>query len=927
MTPSDVAASVALLGHAEGITEVRALPMGGKGSVLVGYFDDLAALQAEVARIDGNGRNVYVGVQPRPGELLGRSRNRLGRCEGGRRGDIETLTSLVLDIDPDRPKDTASTDAELDLAVGRAGLVCDWFVECGWLRPVRAMSGNGVQVWAALPPTTIEPEHRAELQARLKAFEATVRERFSGDGVSIDSTHDLARITKLIGTMSVKGEDTPDRPHRLTRFMDGPARREDAALLQHILSMDVVVARPAPAPVRTTERTTPWGRVRLEELIREVLEAPVSPGGGVQGRNATLNRAAFKVGGGVASGNIDEAEALAALEQVAHDVGLDEREIRAILPRAIHDGMAHPTGPEPRVPRPARTTTVEDLDDVPPPSDEDAPLQEHEQQIEHKAADADIKPRIVVYSGFAWKAVNAAVETLTKTRGVFQRDGSLVWVRGYQREDHASGKVQRSEGSPIIAALERPSLWEILSKNADWWRPVKGAPKPGEGPKLARCNPPSDVVSAVHARGYWPGVNYLDGLVTAPLLRLDGSVSTRPGYDEQTRSFYMPHGVTPVIAIEPNQVDARKSRETILDVVSEFPFADDMSRDGWMAALLTPLVRHLTPCVPAFVLDASTPGTGKTLLSEVIGWVVTGRTMPRGPSPTNEDEARKRWLSHALMGDTCILIDNVPSGGAFGWPSLDAVLTAPMVEDRVLGESRIARAVNRLTVYATGNNLSIRGDTARRALRIRITPDCERPEDRTGFVHTDLVGWVKSERSRLLGAALTILSAYLRAGCPDVGVRPLGSFEEWSRIVRGAVVWAGGVDPLALLANREEGNDPDVEAHVSLLVAWGRYPGGLTAAEAIEYATTRDPQDADLRAALESICTGKQGVTPKSLGHRLRALKGRVRHIDGLGAVSIDMKTKKKQEGRRNQPTRWVVSGTSGTSGTLFSVPTRDTRA
>ena len=67
---------------------------------------------------------------------------------------------------------------------------------------------------------------------------------------------------------------------------------------------------------------------------------------------------------------------------------------------------------------------------------------------------------------------------------------------------------------------------------------------------------------------------------------------------------------------------------------------------------------------------------------------------------------------------------------------------------------------------ATGNNLVIGADTARRTLYCRLESLHERPEDRIDFKHSDLLGYVRVNRGRLAVAAVTILRAYFAAGKP-----------------------------------------------------------------------------------------------------------------------------------------------------------------
>ncbi len=48
----------------------------------------------------------------------------------------------------------------------------------------------------------------------------------------------------------------------------------------------------------------------------------------------------------------------------------------------------------------------------------------------------------------------------------------------------------------------------------------------------------------------------------------------------------------------------------------------------------------------------------------------------------------------------------------------------------------------------------------------------------------------RTERPRLVRAALTLLRAWVVAGRPDMGLPLWGSFEEWSRVVPAALVFA-----------------------------------------------------------------------------------------------------------------------------------------
>ncbi|MDC0714277.1 hypothetical protein POL68_37795 [Stigmatella sp. ncwal1] len=234
--PDAIRATWRWLAHAaHGVSEVRVIRPGGGGIVGLGFFDDEEAFVAacEAANADGN---VYVGIQPRPRRLLKFAPNVLRPLRTGAGSkDIEVVTATVVDLDPVRPKDTASTEDELSLTLQVAEATAAWCEAQGLVRPRLMMSGNGAQLWFALPPQSLESELHERVQAGLKSFEAEVRARFQSERVHVDSIHDVARIIKVVGTVSRKGAGTAERPHRAARALASFERVEDAGLLERLL--------------------------------------------------------------------------------------------------------------------------------------------------------------------------------------------------------------------------------------------------------------------------------------------------------------------------------------------------------------------------------------------------------------------------------------------------------------------------------------------------------------------------------------------------------------------------------------------------------------------------------------------------------------------------------------------------------------------
>src|SRR5262249_54646746 len=349
------------------------------------------------------------------------------------------------------------------------------------------------------------------------------------------------------------------------------------------------------------------------------------------------------------------------------------------------------------------------------------------------------------------------------------------------RDVSPAAKGIRRPFAPRIEPLPPALLRERLAASARWV--TMHETKDGAAEKPAR--PPAWCVAAVHARATWPGIRHLEAVVDYPVLRPDGTVLERIGYDAETGLLLESTSTCPVIAANPSLTEAIAARDCLLEVLSDFPFEREVHRAAWLAALLTPLARFaFTGPAPLFLVDANVRAAGKGLLLDCISRIVTGERFTIATYTPDEDELRKRITSLVLAGDRLVLFDNLE--GRFGNAALDAALTGTAWKDRLLGVNRMAEAPLYMTWYATGNNVAIAADTARRVCHVRLESPEERPEERSGFRHPDLLAWVGENRGRLLAAALTILRAYCAAGRPDLGLPAWGSFEGWSRLGRSA---------------------------------------------------------------------------------------------------------------------------------------------
>lgn len=200
---------------------------------IAGYFSDTEKLLTWAARLSGgfNYRRgtvkveaVYVSLNPLTPALLARSAN---RCKfyakhTAQDGDVLRRRWLGLDFDPIRPSGVSSTDEEHERALERARQAREWLRAMGWPEPVLADSGNGAHLLyrVDLPNT----EEATDLVRRVVEAVAAFH---SGDGVDVDrKVYNAARLWKCYGTLAAKGDDLPERPHRLARLLEIPTSLE-----------------------------------------------------------------------------------------------------------------------------------------------------------------------------------------------------------------------------------------------------------------------------------------------------------------------------------------------------------------------------------------------------------------------------------------------------------------------------------------------------------------------------------------------------------------------------------------------------------------------------------------------------------------------------------------------------------------------------
>lgn len=866
--------------------------------------------------------------------------------EGTTDKDVLGRRALYFDFDPQRTRGISATADELGAAAARAvdarallaQLVPEASIGAG-------LSGNGLALFLALEEHAPDPE----VEALIKTVLLLVAAKLDDGAVKVDaSVADPKRLCPAFGTLKRKGAHSADRPHRRSAFLapEQPHRlrleelRALVAGLRQRLSPEQLAkvdqatsrgpARAASTPsaprADSASRSAPAGaspagaspahtspsgpgdvaqafRIANEIPVREVLarlgllegEQPTCPGcgeadGGVavvkNGLKCSHNRCAQR---GFREGfrtvvdlvmereQLDKGPALAWLREHFPTAGIPDRPppsraaaaaaAPAPAPAPVAGAAAPPAPPAP--PPPPASSAPAPAAPAPPPRRKDG------------------KPLIRLGNDLE-ENVSQGVAALASRADLFTRGLELTQIVPIV-DPSGVAKI-------VLRPLPKASLHEMLCTAAAWER---YNPRGGEGPSAWAPTMPTDaIVKAVDARGRWPGLRPIVGIARTPFLRSDGTVCDRPGYDPASRYVLDGHDTWPALPTHPGLDDARAALAQLVDLFCDFPLVDEASRYVPVAALLTLLAMPGLEGanVPAFLIEANTPGTGKTLMLDVVSLLATGQVAPRTEWAENE-EMGKVLGSAALEGASLLAFDNLSNKIPFGGAALEMVLTCSgQYKPRILGRSETPTLPWRAVILGTGNNILIAGDTRRRVLLCRQQTELEKPEERDGFKYPHLKRHVLAHRKELLVAALTLLRAHALAGRPSE-LRRMGSFEEWASVVPSAIVWAGGANVLEAMPRAETSEDPQLAALLVLLEAWAKLSGGLplrlgTLADRLyprrsssgsgsSFDDDPDPEDAwgHVREALELLAPVKGGghvrFDPKRLGYVLRAHRNR----------------------------------------------------
>jgi hypothetical protein len=431
---------------------------------------------------------------------------------------------------------------------------------------------------------------------------------------------------------------------------------------------------------------------------------------------------------------------------------------------------------------------------------------------------------------------------------------------GLARVDTKNACIEKLDLQAAKHQLARMVTWQRVTQNG-----------------LQPTNPEEAVVQDLLAHPK-PPLPVLNGVRTTPLITKDGRIVSEQGYDQETGIYVLRREKDRFpLNVEANQDDAKKAVKRITeDILIDFPFADQSSKANALALMVQPIMRSLfSGPTPIYLIDKPIAGSGATMLATVCAWPYLNDSLPMKIWTNREDERRKQITSHLMTGQEFYMWDNI--SGFVESDSVASVTTSTTFSDRLLGGNKVVNLKNETTWIASGNNPGFSGQMSRRMARIRLQPETDTPALREGFKHPNLVEYVAKERRYLAMAVYNIVIAWVNAGMPDFSGKALGSFEDWSRTIGGALEYAGVEGFLSNTEMQMAAIDDETARQRELVAAWWAGSNGNEAAPSAILPWVMDTEIVD-----DWSHKNDRGQASK-LGKYLSSLVGRVFTVEVQG--------------------------------------------
>ncbi len=404
----------------------------------------------------------------------------------------------------------------------------------------------------------------------------------------------------------------------------------------------------------------------------------------------------------------------------------------------------------------------------------------------------------------------------------------------YSVADSARNRVRLIESKDsLFTALHKITRWEKITD--------------GDG-AVQGVVPPELVVKGIfNDHEFADTLPEILAVPSTPFFDMDGNLVEEDGYHAGAKVYLAKGGLAlDRVSGEPTPEEVKEAKRLLVEeVLADFPLGG-MDRDqivGTLAGesrdhahavthaiafMLLPFCRAMIAGpTPGHMFTKPGPGTGASLLVDLLTLIATGSPAPAMTFPTTNEEVGKTLSAALAEGAPFVLFDNIDK--SIGSGELASAMTAQTYQARILGKSQTVTVPVRTVWTFTGNNITANSDVLRRLILILLDAGVPDPENRTpakGWRHKNVRQWVSANRPMLVWACLTLIQNWVAKGMKRAETS-LASYEDWAEVMGGILKAADFQGFLGGQAEeRAKAIDSADDGLVQLLYVMAEFPDG-----------------------------------------------------------------------------------------------------
>ena len=415
----------------------------------------------------------------------------------------------------------------------------------------------------------------------------------------------------------------------------------------------------------------------------------------------------------------------------------------------------------------------------------------------------------IMSDGYDLVAQEVEDALITADLGVYARGANLCYLTS---KEENTGTKNPATGKPF-----RVVTTQFQSMEVSTMRMFMDQAAIYEGEFGEPITPPEEIAKLLIAkRGKWRIPQAL-AISKAQTIDSDGTIIDKPGVHAASGLLLANLPLLPPMPAEPTFDDALASAIRLAELFKEYRFADGPkgpSRTVAMSTLMTPVARGGIVIAPLHGSSAPSGASGKSLIADMAHAILAGTRCPVLTAVKNAEEREKIVASALMSGYPIISLDNV--NGELRSDILAQAVEREIVMPRPFGKLELREIRQRSTWIVNGNRLTIQEDMMRRSLMVFLDRGEAHPE-RHVYKQRPLE-MILANRGRFIADILIMIRAYIVAGRPGL-LTPIASYDDWSAMVRSALVWLGFEDP-ALTMELIKAEDDDSEMWNVLFEVW-----------------------------------------------------------------------------------------------------------